>query len=187
MSEEVRDMNEQHPVDDLATRVEERLAQGSPDQAKREFTRSWRDTVPELPLRFSVILVRVKDKAVREVLRRRRENDGVAPQLRLDYEEEGRIKVRMARGAKLRLGDLPAADVDLLEQLGKKARRLYRPQLLEVRHDDESGKLEYVAVELVRAESDDDEVASRIAFQEAVEQIAAEGHEPDDEHPFLPD
>lgn len=180
-------------VDDLATRVEERLAKGSPDAAKREFTRNWRAAVPDLPLRFSVILVRVKEKEVREVLRKRRENDGTPPQLRLDFDEEGRIKVRMARGAKLRLGDIPASDADLLAQLGKKARRLYRPHLLEVRHDDETGRLEYVAVELVRAESlEDEEVADRLAFQEAVEQIAAvgapaEGSDPDEDRFFLPD
>lgn len=190
MSEEPRQPHTEASEEarELAARVERNLDAGSLDGAKRAFTQNWREVVPELPLRFSVILVRLNRSNVADVLKLRKKatkEGGSGPQLKLDFDEEGRVKVRMARGRKLRLGDLPHADAELLEQLGKKARRLYRPELLEVRRDKETHEINYVAVELVRAENKKpEEHAGNVAFHEVVERIASEASDADAEHPL---
>jgi len=185
---------------ELAARVQESLDRGAVSQAKRAFTQGWRETVPALPLRFSVILVRLNRKSIKDVLRLWRKNKGQAPQLKLDWGEET-VQVRMARGRKLVLGCLPASDAELLRDMGPKAQKLYRPQLLEVRRT-ETGEIDYVAVELVRPElricsscgkehsgkhTNCEDCRKRrqrvgaerfeyapVSFQEVVEQIAAE-------------
>lgn len=142
--------NKQSEARDLVERVEAGVERGNVSSAAAAFTRSWRDAVPELPLRFSVILVRVDRRAVAQLIARMRRNKGRPPQLKLDHIDEKTVRVVTARGKRLILGELPHADVKLLVELGKDA-RLYRPQLLEIRHDEE-GKLRYLAVELVRPE-----------------------------------
>jgi hypothetical protein len=131
----------------LADKVAEHLAGGEPERASRALARGWRDAVPELPLRFAVILTGLDAKAIAAALRRS-SNRGEPPRLRL-RRVEGRIEVLTIRGARP-LGRLPEREVRMLDELGADA-HLYRPQLLEVEHDPE-GALVRVAVELVRPE-----------------------------------
>lgn len=130
---------------ELASRVTENLEAGNVQQAKSQISRAWRDLVPELPPRFAVSLRSLDRKAATELGRRLRRSKG-RPQLRL-VERDGRWWVETARGKRLVIGRLPSAEERLLADLGEVKR--YRPQLLEIAHDDE-GQIERVSVELVR-------------------------------------
>lgn len=136
---------------DLVGRVDAGVERGNVPSAQAAFTRSWRDAVPELPLRFSVMLVRVDRRAVSSLHARIRKARGrKAPPLKLERVDERTVRVITARGKRLVLGELPHADVKLLTELGRNSRH-YRPQLLEISHDEE-GQFRYIAVELVRPE-----------------------------------
>jgi len=145
MTEERNERSEEMRGQGIAGEVSERLEGGSVRAAKRALSRAWRELVPELPPRFSVSLRRVDPKAVAEV-RRRMSRSGKRPPLRLQR-DEGRIWVETARGRRLRLGRLPSAEANLLEELG--ALRRYRPKLIRVEQD-EMGQVSGVIVELVR-------------------------------------
>ena len=129
----------------IAGEVSERLEGGSVRAAKQALSRAWRELVPELPSRFSVPLRRVDPKAVAEV-RRRMARSGKRPPLKL-RRDEGRVWVETARGRRLRLGRLPSAEANLLEELNALSK--YRPKLLRVEQD-ELGQVSGVVVELVR-------------------------------------
>lgn len=133
----------------MQRKVSEGIEQGRGPAAKAALSRSWRDAVPELPIRFSVALKKPDHKATRELLRRARKNAGSAPPLRL-VRENDRTYVETVRGKRLRIGRLPSSDARLLEAFGRDA-KLYRPQILEVRYDDDN-RVRYVAIELVRGE-----------------------------------
>jgi hypothetical protein len=130
----------------LRDQVEEHLSKGDKTSAKRAFSRSWRDAVPDLPLRFSVILVKTDPEAIEGVAKKMRQGKK-APKLRLVHTRSGSWEVRATRT----LGSLPAPDGKLLTELGASS-RLYRPELLEIRSD-EKGDFDYIAVELVRPET----------------------------------
>lgn len=148
MSEESQNPSEiEERARELAERVEDQRRKGSLSSARRAFSQNWRDAVPELPLRFSVILVRPERDALAELLRRMRKHAANPPELRLHRASAELVEVRLGR---MRIGDLPAQDAKLLKELGADA-KLYRPQLIEIRNN-ERGKLDYVAIELVRPE-----------------------------------
>lgn len=195
----------------IGRQVDAALDRGNLSSAKAAFTRSWREAVPELPARFSTILVHLDRRAVAALLERMRRNSGRKPHLKLSRNDEGRVAVVTSRGERLELGCLPHEDVKMLEELD--ALDDYRPRLLEVRHD-ESGSLRYVAVELVRPVPrkpcsscgarhshrgplcDDCYAASQdegkrgviehtpVRIQEAIEQIASESGLDDDGEPL---
>lgn len=131
----------------LADKVEEHLSKGDTSSAKRAFSRSWREAVPDLPLRFSVILVKPNKDLIEKVTKRMRKGGG-APKLSLVNTRDGDWEVRTSSGR--RLGNLPSQDAKLLDDLGTDS-RLYNPELLEIRSDDEDQFL-HIAVELVRPE-----------------------------------
>jgi hypothetical protein len=133
----------------LTEKVDKALASGSISQAKRAFIQNWREAVPELPLRFSVILEDLNLENVYELLKMKRKDK--MPQLKLQI-VKNRTAVQMVRGRKLIIGFLPKRDSSLLDQLGDKAFKLYQPRILEAPRKDD-GSLAYLAVELVRPES----------------------------------
>jgi hypothetical protein len=132
---------------DLAERVDSYLRRGALQTARRAFNKSWRDAVPELPLRFSVILVRPERSVVVAILHMMR-NGQSAPQLGFVF-DDGAVAVHRVDTTD-RLGQLPTQDARLLSELGAGA-ELYTPHLLEIRTTS-AGRLDYVAVELVRPE-----------------------------------
>jgi hypothetical protein len=143
-------MSERHDkAKALADKVAESKDRGSDIGAKQAFTKEWKEAVPELPHRIPALLVRVDPKAVNLVLARIR--DDRQPELKVDGSFETGFCVRMSRGKKTRIGDLSARDLETLRELGKKALKVYKPQLLEVTRN-EQGKVNTVAIELVRPE-----------------------------------
>lgn len=148
-SEETQDRQDevQGQGQKLADKVEEHINKGDTSSAKRAFSRSWRDAVPDLPLRFSVILVK-PDKAAIERMIKRIRKDGLTPKLKLVHTRDGDWEVRTSSDR--RLGSLPNQDGKLLDELGGDS-RLYDPELLEIRTDDEDN-FSHIAVELVRPE-----------------------------------
>lgn len=147
--EEVKEKHEE--VEDqgqkLADKVEEHISKGDSSSAKRAFSRSWREAVPELPLRFSVILVKPDKDAIERVMKRIRSGKE-GPKLKLVHSREGDWEVRTSSDK--RLGSLPSQDGKLLDEFGADS-RLYSPKLLEIRTDEEDN-LSHMAVELVRPE-----------------------------------
>jgi hypothetical protein len=139
----------QEKLTEMQKKVLEGLQGGRAPAAKAALTRSWRDAVPDLPVRFSVVLRKTDAQAVAELLRRARRNRGSSPPLRL-RKRKGVIYVETVRGARLEIGQLPRSESQLLSDFGADA-KLYRPQLLEVRYDDDN-RVRFVAIELVRPE-----------------------------------
>jgi hypothetical protein len=197
----------QKKLTEMQRRVQEGLDGGRAPAAKAALTRSWRDAVPELPVRFSVVLTKIDEAAVSELLRRARRNRGSSPPLRL-RKKQGVIVVETIRGARLLLGQLPKSETQLLSDFGADA-KLYRPQLLEVRYDDDN-RIRVVAIELVRPElyhcpncgrrhkgphaycsrcrSAEVEEAgfehTPVQIHEAIEAVIADGADPDEELPI---
>src|SRR5690606_35075733 len=99
---------DQEKARQLDERVAAELEAGESARARQALSRSWRELVPDLPLRFSVPLKRVDRDAVREVLRRWRVS-GKRPPLRMVAAED-RIAIETQRGRKLRLGLLPRSE-----------------------------------------------------------------------------
>jgi len=137
---------ENNTAAELADEVSGHVREGKMGRAKRAFHEGWRDAVPELPLRFSVILVRLDRDVAKEL--RRLARQGKEQVLLLSRTGESQVDVIWEEENK-RLGSLPAEDARLLGEYGEDA-DLYRPQLLEIRY--EEGRLDHVAIELVRPE-----------------------------------
>lgn len=158
--------------------VQESLQRGRVPAAKAALSRSWRDNVPELPVRFSVMLVRLRQEDCAAVLRRLRANHGGRPPLRLLRARDGSFQVVTKRGKRLVLGELPRGEVKLLRDLGSEA-DLYRPELLEVRHDS-YGQVRAVSIEMVRRKNPE-KAGDRLPLQihEALEAVIAEDSEDD--------
>ena len=133
------------PGAEFAEEVAKNTREGHLVRANRVFTRGWRDAVPDLPLRFSVVLVRPDRKAVTQLDRRLRDED--EPQMQLCRQDAGAVEVTVDGQ---RIGDLPADDARLLAELDA-AIDLYSPRVLEIRYTTR-GRLDYIAVELVRPE-----------------------------------
>lgn len=164
--------------------INSKIASGQTIGAKRALTSSWRDSVPELPIRFAVILVGLNKDNIREIVKRSRKNK-TSPKLKLVW-ENNKIEVWTSQGKKLHLGNLPSSDALMLLDLGTKAKR-YKPKFLELDTDD-SGEVDYLAIELVRPESNTDEanaMAMVSALENLIDQADGEpidlGLEPDEE------
>lgn len=160
-------------MSDRFSEISDKLAEGQTIGAKRVLTSSWRDAVPELPVRFAVILVRLDKDAVKALLKRMRKSKS-KPGLKLDWKED-RIEVVTSRGKTLRIGDLPISDSMMMTDLGDKAKK-YRPQLLQIQQT-ESGDIDYLAIELVRPETKAEQQATAAAMVSALEEIAETGEE----------
>lgn len=162
----------------LINEVDEKLDSGSEAAAKNTFNRDWRDAVPDLPLRFSVILSNINIKNIKQILEKTKGYK--YPQLTL-FLHEGGISVKMSRGRKLTIGMLPEADSQMLLELGNKAVKAYKPVILELGRNDQGGII-YIAVELIRKEKKSKEAAMKdnpediqkytpVAVQEAFEEL----------------
>jgi hypothetical protein len=138
--------------DDAASVVDQitdYLQQGKTTQAKSLLSRRWRDLVPGLPLRFSVVLDSPGEKNVLAIAKAMK--NGQAPPtllLKARSKKHGGYYVASEEGKKL--GDLPSRDAEFLRSIGDDS-SLYVPDLLEIRTR-EKGKLDLIAVELVRPE-----------------------------------
>lgn len=138
--------------DDAASVVEQitdYLQQGKTTQAKSLLSKRWRELVPGLPLRFSVVLDRPGEGVVLAIARSMQHGQA-PPTLHLKARSKRHGGYYVASDDGKRLGDLPARDAEFLRSIGEDA-SLYVPQLLEIRTR-EKGKLELIAVELVRPE-----------------------------------
>lgn len=138
--------------DDAASVVDQitdYLQQGKTAQAKSLLSKRWRDLVPSLPLRFSVVLEKPGDKAVLAIARGMQHGQE-PPSLLLKPRSKRHGGYYVASEDGKRLGDLPVRDAEFLRSLGDEA-ELYSPHLLEIRTR-EKGKLELIAIELVRPE-----------------------------------
>jgi hypothetical protein len=135
--------------EELAKEVKAHVREGSSTEAKRAFSRAWRDAVPELPLRFSVILDKPSAEAVTKMVQRSRQT-GAPPELRFRRVSDRQVEVT-ALHARAALGVLPKQDAQLLSELGSEA-KIYRPQLLEINNNSD-GTLNYIAIEVVRPET----------------------------------
>lgn len=119
---------------------------GRPRLAAAAFDQAMRDCLPDLPLRFSLLLVRPDDDQVEEVAEAVYRQDEVT--LRLAEGPRGVLAVY--RGT-IRLGDLSVRDDELVRGFGAEGLALYEPRILEILFR-EDGELQSVAVELVRPE-----------------------------------
>lgn len=142
---------EEKNLGEMTQAVEEKLREGQVPQARRELTAasdSWRDALPEPPLRFPVKLVKLSSSAATELLRRSLKSRG-RPPLKLEKREDG-VAIVTARGKKLQIGFLPQGEVNMLLEFDPKL-RIFRPRLLDIGRE-EDGSVSSVAVELVRPE-----------------------------------
>lgn len=139
--------NQGERASELADEVSAYVREGKHGRATQAFQRGWRDAVPELPLRFSVVLVRPDRELVAQI--HRRLVDKIEPKLCLQRTDEFSVQVVLADDGQ-RLGSLPAQDARLLADL-QAPDALYHPQVLEIRYDDQ-GRFHRIAVELVRPE-----------------------------------
>lgn len=136
---------------DLIARIDDNLQQGKAAQAKSLFARRWRDLVPELPLRFPIVLAKPSERAAAK-LAQGMKGGQEPPALKLvpRSARHGGYVVSTSEGT--RLGDLPAKDAEFLRSLGEDA-ALYTPHLLELRPPTkETDRPVLIAVELVRPE-----------------------------------
>lgn len=148
-------MNDRDPMTDrlaegrdLADRVGELVRDGRPDAARRVFTQNWRDSVPDLPERFSVSLRKI-DRDLLGVIARRLVGRAHPPELEFHTAEQD-IAVRSVDDDHQVIGWLRPADARFLNDLGDDA-ALYRPQLLEIGVD-RAGSPSTVAISVVRPE-----------------------------------
>jgi len=132
---------------EFAEEVSEHMREGQPARANQAFARGWRDAVPDLPLRFSVILVRPDRKVITGLDKQLRDEN--EPEMCLQRVDLSTVTVNLTEGGQ-RIGNLPADDARLLHELDADA-ALYRPQVLEIRYN-ARGRLDHIAVELVRPE-----------------------------------
>lgn len=127
----------------VVEQINDYLQQGKTTQAKSLLTRRWRDLVPDLPLRFSVVLEKSSPRVVRAIVTSlKRGNQPPALSLQARSERHGGYFITAEDGK--HLGALPERDAKFLRSLGEHA-ALYTPKLLEIR----SG---LIAIELVRPE-----------------------------------
>lgn len=159
------DKNE-NPVTDIT----EKIASGQSLAAKRALTRAWREAVPDLPVRFAVILVRLNEEGVSKLIQRMKKS-GSLPGLKLIW-HKNKIEVWTSRGKSFYIGDLPSSDALMLSDLGDQAKK-YRPKLIEISTNDD-GSVDYLAIELIRPETVAEKKTSQTQTPmiEAIEEIA---------------
>lgn len=171
----------------LVHRVQTSLEEGNPSAAKGAITRNWRDAVPSLPLRFTVVLVRANTADLKKLIQRNKKSKSSSPQLKIVKEKKSYF-VRTSRGEKLTLGEMPYDDVQLLEEMGRDA-KLFRPRLLEIYYN-EQGKVRGVSIEMVRPDPEEERKKkdkrkmknedfphTSVHLQEALDNIVAETDE----------
>jgi hypothetical protein len=132
----------------LADRVEELVRDGRPEAARRVFAQNWRDSVPDLPERFSVSLRKI-NRDLLGVIARRLVGRSLPPELEF-HSVDLEIAVRSVDDDHQVIGWLRPVDARFLNDLGEDA-SLYRPQLLEIGVD-KSGSPSSVAISVVRPE-----------------------------------
>lgn len=120
--------------------------EGRPRLAAAAFEEAMRDCLPDLPLRFSLLLVRPDEGQVEELAEAIYRQDEIG--LRLAEGPRGVLAV--FRGP-LRIGDLSVRDDELVRGFGAEGVALYEPRILEILFLDD-GALQSIAVELVRPE-----------------------------------
>lgn len=161
-------MSHENETEEFLLNISDQISAGKITGAKQTLTRSWRDAVPELPIRFAVILVDLDKTAVKGLLQRMRKNKST-PRLKLEWKKDkNKIEVHTSQGKTFRIGNLPASDSIMLLDLGKKAKK-YKPKLLEIKQD-ENGEINYLAIELIRPETSV-ETQAAAAIADAVESI----------------
>lgn len=148
--EESNDSHEERLLEGrrLTEKVDEFMQQGKPLQARSVLARNWQDSVPELPLRYPVVLESVSSRFARQLARFLRAG-GEKPVLTLALTGS-----RVARGSVSvsgrRLGDLPQEQAAYLQGLGSSA-SVYEPRLTAIRLSSE-GEVDGVEIEMVRPE-----------------------------------
>jgi hypothetical protein len=146
VGEQVQDHEQGTSGAEFSQEITEHLREGDRGRAHRAFARGWREAVPDLPLRFTTILVHPERQVIAEFSPLLRE--GVEPELKLQRKAKGEVIVQSQESGKT-VGSLPAADARLLLEL--EADELYKPRVVEVLYD-QRGRFDYIAVELVRPE-----------------------------------
>lgn len=147
--EESHDSHEERLVEGrrLTEKVDEFLQQGKPLQARSVLARNWQDAVPELPLRYPIVLESVSSRFARQLARFLRAGGG-KPELALSLTGS-----RVPRGSVAvsgrRLGDLPQEQAAYLQGLGESA-NVYEPRLMAIRLNE--GEVDSVEIEMVRPE-----------------------------------
>lgn len=133
-------------VDRHLETVEEMARAGRPRLAAAAFDAAMRDCLPDLPLRFSLLLVRVDDdqaEALADAIHRQTD-------VALSLADGPRGVLSVFSGAS-RLGDLSARDDELVRGFGAEGLAIYEPRILEILFRDDQ-TLQSVAIELVRPE-----------------------------------
>ncbi|WP_217924677.1 hypothetical protein [Miltoncostaea oceani] len=132
---------------DSGEEVEDLLREGRPRLATQALIDAFADCLPELPLRFSLLLVRVDEQTALEVAQGIRRGDKVS----LTLTDGPREALSVYWGAR-RVGDLAASDRELVLEFGEH-RALYTPRVLEILfRPGAGGGLQTFAIELVRPE-----------------------------------
>lgn len=124
--------------------VEDLLDAGRPRLAAQALVDVFDDCLPELPLRFALVLVRVDERIAAHIADATKTKERI--DLRLD--EGPREGLSVFLGAR-RVGDLSSQDSDLVRDFGPQA-ALFTPRLLEILYRD--GELQTLAIELIRPE-----------------------------------
>jgi hypothetical protein len=200
-----------HPLGEegreLAERVEELVRDGRQAAAQRAFSAGWRETVPELPYRFSRGLRKLNRQLLDEIAIRLAHDRGRPPELSLLFTSADLVAVRSVDDDDI-IGYLKPKHARLLNSYGDDA-RLYVPHLLTIGIDHRR-MVDSVTIELVRPElrvcsscgarhsdahvncaacrakrrkkgpDEKSREAAPVAFQEAIEALTAKAS--DDDH-----
>lgn len=132
---------------DLADGIVERLEDGKDSAAKKYFTENWRGVVPELPYRIPVTLVSINRKSVSHLMAKA--VDGKMPELKVDLDGD-RFIIRFARGEKSTLGSISWKDQAIIEEIGPRMLKKYKPRLVGLKTREENAPT--INIELVRPE-----------------------------------
>lgn len=128
----------------FADEVDDLIRAGRPRLAQQALEQAVADCLPDLPLRFSLLVRRIDEPQVLALAEAVRASDTVDIRLR---ESDGAVQVRWGAG---RLGQLSARDSELLRGFGRQA-ALYDPRVLEISFGIEGGVSTF-AIELTRPE-----------------------------------
>ncbi len=133
---------------ELADEISSLMADGRSRKAIDALLAGVEDVLPDLPLRFSLLLIRVDSEGIKDYIRQYRKT-GSRPTLQLVKPKgSGQFVITWRKG---RIGQLSSEDSDLLRSFGRR-RRLYEPRVLEVTYSADKLKVETLAIELVRPE-----------------------------------
>lgn len=136
------------PEDDgrnMIDEVEDLVRAGRPRLAAQALVDAFEDCLPDLPLRFSLLLVRVDEHTAKSVARLIHEGEPISLTL-----GEGPKSALSVFFRDTRVGDLSARDAELVREFGEHA-ALYTPRVLQILFRPDN-TLQAFAVELVRPE-----------------------------------